>query len=156
PSDLRPVARVGIVGAGTMGGGIAMNFLNAGIPVAILETSQEALDRGIAAIRRNYEGSAKKGRLTAAQVEQRMGLLTPALDHAALADADLLIEAVYEGYGVMQAVFEHLDAVAKVGAILATNSSAFDVDRIAAFTRRPQDVLGLHFFSPANVMRLLE
>ena len=152
----RPVARVGIVGAGTMGGGIAMNFLNAGIPVAILETSQEALDRGIAAIRRNYEGSAKKGRITAAQVEQRLGLLTPTLDYAALADADLLIEAVYEEYAVKQAVFGKLDAVAKEGAILATNTSSLDVDRIAAFTRRPQDVLGLHFFSPANVMRLLE
>ena len=152
----RPVTRVGIVGAGTMGGGIAMNFLNAGIPVAIVETSQEALDRGLATIRRNYEGSAKKGRITAGQVEQRMGLLAPSLDYAALADADLVIEAVYEDYAVKQAVFERIDAVAKDGAILATNTSTLDVDRVAAFTRRPQDVLGLHFFSPANVMRLLE
>ncbi|MBJ6978375.1 MULTISPECIES: 3-hydroxyacyl-CoA dehydrogenase NAD-binding domain-containing protein [unclassified Luteimonas] len=152
----RPVTRVGIVGAGTMGGGIAMNFLNAGIPVSIVETSQEALDRGLATIRRNYEGSAKKGRLTAEQVEQRMALLAPALDYAALADADLVIEAVYEDYAVKQAVFEKIDAVVKDGAILATNTSTLDVDRVAAFTRRPQDVLGLHFFSPANVMRLLE
>ena len=152
----RPVSRVGIVGAGTMGGGIAMNFLNAGIPVAIVETSQEALDRGLATIRRNYEGSAKKGRISAQQVEQRMALLAPSLDYAALADADLVIEAVYEDYAVKQAVFEKIDAVAKDGAILATNTSTLDVDRVAAFTRRPQDVLGLHFFSPANVMRLLE
>ncbi len=152
----RPVSRVGIVGAGTMGGGIAMNFLNAGIPVAIVETSQEALDRGLATIRRNYEGSAKKGRISAEQVGQRMALLAPSLDYAALADADLVIEAVYEDYAVKQAVFEKIDAVAKDGAILATNTSTLDVDRVAAFTRRPQDVLGLHFFSPANVMRLLE
>ena len=152
----RPVSRVGIVGAGTMGGGIAMNFLNAGIPVAIVETSREALDRGLATIRRNYEGSAKKGRISAQQVEQRMALLAPSLDYAALADADLVIEAVYEDYAVKQAVFEKIDAVAKDGAILATNTSTLDVDRVAAFTRRPQDVLGLHFFSPANVMRLLE
>ena len=156
--DVRPrtIERVGIVGAGTMGGGIAMNFLNAGVPVALLETSQEALDRGLATIRRNYEASAKKGRLTAEQVEQRMALVAPSLDYAALADADLVIEAVYEDYAVKQAVFERIDAAARPGAILATNTSTLDVDRVAAFTRRPQDVLGLHFFSPANVMRLLE
>ena len=157
-ADVQPraIERVGIVGAGTMGGGIAMNFLNAGLPVALVETTQEALDRGLATIRRNYENSAKKGKLTAGQVEQRMALVAPSLDYAALADADLVIEAVYEEYGVKQAVFEKIDAVAKPGAILATNTSTLDVDRVAAFTQRPQDVLGLHFFSPANVMRLLE
>ena len=156
--DVKPrsIAKVGVVGAGTMGGGISMNFLNAGIPVAIVETAQEALDRGVATIRRNYEASAKKGKLSAEQVEQRMALLSPSLDYAALADADLVIEAVYEEYGVKQAVFEKIDAVAKPGAILATNTSTLDVDRIAGFTKRPQDVVGLHFFSPANVMRLLE
>ena len=152
----RPIRKVGVVGAGTMGGGISMNFLNAGIPVAIVETAQDALDRGVATIRRNYEATAKKGRMTPEQVEQRMALLSPSLDYAALADADLVIEAVYEEYGVKQAVFGKIDAVAKPGAILATNTSTLDVDRIAQFTKRPQDVLGLHFFSPANVMRLLE
>ena len=152
----RPIDRVGVIGAGTMGGGISMNFLNAGIPVTLVETTQEALDRGVATIRRNYEASAKKGKLTDEQVEQRMALLTPSLSYDALADADLVIEAVYEDYAVKQSVFEKIDAVAKPGAILATNTSTLDVDRIAAFTKRPQDVLGLHFFSPANVMRLLE
>ena len=152
----RGIRKVGVVGAGTMGGGISMNFLNAGIPVALVETAQEALDRGLATIRRNYENSAKKGKLTAEQVEQRMGLITPSLSYDALADADLVIEAVYEEYGVKEAVFGKIDAVAKPGAIIATNTSTLDVDRIAAFTKRPQDVLGLHFFSPANVMRLLE
>ena len=152
----RPVERVGVVGAGTMGGGISMNFLNAGIPVALVEGTQEALDRGLATIRRNYGNSARKGRLTMEQLEQRMALVSPSLDYAALADADLVIEAVYEEYGVKQAVFEKIDAVAKPGAILATNTSTLDVDKVAAFTKRPRDVLGLHFFSPANVMRLLE
>ena len=152
----RPIDRVGVIGAGTMGGGISMNFLNTGIPVTLVETTQEALDRGVATIRRNYEASAKKGKLTDEQVEQRMALLTPSLSYDALADADLVIEAVYEDYAVKQSVFEKIDAVAKPGAILATNTSTLDVDRIAAFTKRPQDVLGLHFFSPANVMRLLE
>ena len=152
----RAIDKVGVIGAGTMGGGISMNFLNAGIPVVLVETTQEALDRGVATIRRNYEASAKKGKLTDEQVEQRMALLTPSLSYDALADADLVIEAVYEDYAVKQSVFEKIDAVAKPGAILATNTSTLDVDRVAAFTRRPQDVLGLHFFSPANVMRLLE
>jgi 3-hydroxyacyl-CoA dehydrogenase len=133
-----------------------MNFLNAGIPVTLLETTQEALDRGLATIRRNYESSAKKGKLTAGQVEQRIGLITATLDYAALEDADLIVEAVFEEYEVKQAVFAELDAVAKPGAILASNTSTLDVDRIAGFTRRPQDVLGMHFFSPANVMKLLE
>ncbi|MET0654352.1 MAG: 3-hydroxyacyl-CoA dehydrogenase NAD-binding domain-containing protein [Pseudoxanthomonas sp.] len=153
---LREVKRVGVIGAGTMGGGITMNFLNAGLPVTLLETTQEALDRGLATIRRNYENSARKGKLTSEQVEQRMDLVTPTLAYDALKDADLIVEAVFEEYGVKQAVFSQLDAVAKPGAILASNTSTLDVDRIAAFTRRPQDVLGMHFFSPANVMKLLE
>ena len=152
----RTVAKVAVIGAGTMGGGISMNFLNAGIPVTILETKQEALDRGLATIRRNYEAQVKKGKLSAEKCEQRMALLTPTLDYAAVADADLIIEAVFEEMGVKEAVFRRLDQVAKPGAILATNTSTLDVDRIAAFTQRPQDVVGMHFFSPANVMKLLE
>ena len=155
-TQLRAIARVGVIGAGTMGGGITMNFLNAGIPVVLLEMKQEALDRGLATIRKNYENSMKKGKLKPEQVEQRMGLITPTLDYAAFADADLVIEAVFEEMGVKEAVFRQLDAVAKPGAILASNTSYLDIDRIAGFTQRPQDVLGLHFFSPANVMRLLE
>lgn len=153
---LREVKRVGVIGAGTMGGGITMNFLNAGIPVMLLETKQDALDRGLATIRKNYENSAKKGKLTAEQVEQRVSLIAPTLDYADLGQADLIVEAVFEEYAVKQSVFAQLDAVAKPGAILATNTSTLDVDRIAAFTGRPQDVLGMHFFSPANVMKLLE
>jgi 3-hydroxyacyl-CoA dehydrogenase len=153
---LRNIDKIGVIGAGTMGGGISMNFLNAGIPVVLLETQQEALDRGLATIRRNYENSAKKGKLTSAQVEQRMALLTPTLDYAALADADLVIEAVFENMDVKQTVFSQLDKVCKQGAILASNTSYLDIDKIAGFTTRPRDVLGLHFFSPANVMRLLE
>ncbi len=152
----REVRMIGVIGAGTMGGGISMNFLNAGLPVSIVEAQQEALDRGVATIRRNYENSAKKGKLTAAQVEQRMSLLTPSLSYDGLKDADLIIEAVFEDYAVKQSVFRQLDAIAKPGAILASNTSTLDVDRIAAFTSRPHDVLGTHFFSPANVMKLLE
>ena len=157
-ADVKPreIRAVGVVGAGTMGGGISMNFLNAGIPVTILETKQDALDRGLATIRKNYENSAKKGKLTAEQVETRMGLLTPTLSFADLAGADLIIEAVFEEYAVKEAVFKQLDAVAKAGAILASNTSTLDLDRIAGFTSRPQDVVGMHFFSPANVMKLLE
>ena len=153
---LREIRSVAVIGAGTMGSGISMNFLNAGLPVTLLETKQEALERGLAAIRGNYENSAKKGKLSAGQVEQRMGLVTPTLSYDDLGQADLVIEAVFEEYSVKQAVFARLDAVAKPGAILASNTSTLDVDRIAAFTRRPQDVLGMHFFSPANVMKLLE
>jgi 3-hydroxyacyl-CoA dehydrogenase len=155
-TPLRPVVKVAVIGAGTMGGGIAMNFLNAGLPVTILETAQAALDRGLATIRRNYEAQVKKGKLGADKLEQRMALLTPTLDYAALADADLVIEAVFEEMGVKEAVFRRLDDTVKAGAILASNTSTLDVDRIAAFTRRPQDVVGMHFFSPANVMKLLE
>jgi 3-hydroxyacyl-CoA dehydrogenase len=151
-----PVRSVGVLGAGTMGGGIAMNFLNAGIPVTIVEANQDALDRGLATIRRNYEATASKGRLTAADVENRMGLLTGTLDVGSLADADLIIEAVFETMELKKQVFARLDRIAKPGAILATNTSYLDVNEIAAVTGRPEHVLGMHFFSPANVMRLLE
>jgi 3-hydroxyacyl-CoA dehydrogenase len=153
---LRPIRKVAVIGAGTMGGGIAMNFVNVGIPVVLLEQKREALDRGLAQIRKNYEISAKRGKLSQEQLEQRMSLLLGTLDYADLADADLVIEAVFESMEVKRQVFATLDEVCKPGAILATNTSTLDVDKIAAFTRRPQDVIGLHFFSPANVMRLLE
>ena len=158
PEDtpLRRVEKVAVIGAGTMGGGISMNFLNAGIPVTILETKQEALDRGLATIRKNYEAQVKKGKLKQDKYEQRMALLKPTLNYDDLADADLVIEAVFEEIGVKEQVFRKLDAVAKPGAILASNTSTLDVDRIASFTQRPQDVVGMHFFSPANVMKLLE
>ena len=158
PADTpqRPVQSVAVIGAGTMGGGISMNFLNAGIPVKMLEMKQDALDRGIATIRKNYESQVKRGKLTQDKYEQRMGLLSTTLDYADLKDADMVIEAVFEEMGVKQAVFEKLDAVMKPGAILASNTSTLDMNRIAAFTGRPQDVIGTHFFSPANVMRLLE
>jgi 3-hydroxyacyl-CoA dehydrogenase len=152
----RKIARVGVIGAGTMGGGIAMNFLSAGIPVSIVETSKEALDRGVSIMRKNYEATAKKGRLTMPEVEERMGRLEPTLDFNALAAADLVIEAVFEDMELKKSVFERLDAIAKPGAILASNTSYLDIDAIAAKTKRPEDVLGMHFFSPANVMRLIE
>jgi 3-hydroxyacyl-CoA dehydrogenase len=152
----REVRAVGVIGAGTMGGGIAMSFLNAGLPVTVLESTPEALARGLATIRRNYENSAHKGKLTERQVEQRMALLQPTLSYDDLRNADLIVEAVFEEYAVKQAVFQKLDAVAKPGAILASNTSTLDVDRLAACTSRPRDVLGMHFFSPANVMKLLE
>ena len=152
----RPIHSVGVIGAGTMGGGIAMNFLSAGIPVTIVETSREALDRGVSIMRRNYQNTAKKGRLMMEEVETRMGRLTPSLDFGALAQADLVIEAVYESMDLKKTVFERLDEIAKPGAILASNTSYLDIDAIAAKTKRPEDVLGMHFFSPANVMRLLE
>ena len=158
PSDTpqRAIQKVGVIGAGTMGGGISMNFLNAGIPVTILETKQEALDRGIATIKKNYEAQVKKGKLKQDKYEQRMALLSTTLSYDDLKEADLVIEAVFEELGVKEAVFQQLDAVAKPGAILASNTSTLDVDKIAAFTKRPQDVVGMHFFSPANVMKLLE
>ena len=157
-SDVKPrdVKTVGVIGAGTMGGGIAMNFLNAGVPVTILETKQEALDRGVATMRKNYEAQVKKGKLKQDNYEQRMALLKTTLSYDDLKDADLIIEAVFEELGVKEAVFTQLDKVAKPGAILASNTSTLDVDKIAAFTQRPQDVVGMHFFSPANVMKLLE
>jgi 3-hydroxyacyl-CoA dehydrogenase len=158
PADepTRRIASVGVIGAGTMGGGIAMNFLNAGIPVTIVETSREALDRGVSIMRRNYEATAKKGRLTMSEVEERMGRLSPSLDLGALAQADLAIEAVFEDMELKKSVFRRLDSIAKSGAILASNTSYLDIDQIAAETTRPADVLGMHFFSPANVMRQLE
>jgi 3-hydroxyacyl-CoA dehydrogenase len=150
------VSQVGIIGAGTMGGGIAMNFLNVGIPVTIVETKQEALDRGIATIRKNYENTAKKGRLSDDDVATRMAMLKGTLELEALADADLVIEAVFENMAVKQALFGKLDKIVKQGAILASNTSALDLNAIAAATTRPEAVIGLHFFSPANVMKLLE
>jgi 3-hydroxyacyl-CoA dehydrogenase len=151
-----PIKKVGVIGAGTMGGGISMNFLNAGIPVTIVETKQDALDRGLATIRRNYENTAKKGRLTQADVETRMGLLGNGLNLEALDDCDLIIEAVYENMEIKKEVFGKLDKIAKQGAILASNTSYLNIDEIATATTRPDHVIGLHFFSPANVMRLLE
>ncbi|MDP2151904.1 MAG: 3-hydroxyacyl-CoA dehydrogenase NAD-binding domain-containing protein [Parvibaculum sp.] len=151
-----PVNKVGIIGAGTMGGGIAMNFLNVGLPVTIVETKQEALDRGLGVIRKNYENSAKKGRFSMEEVEKRMGLLKGSLDMNDLADSDLVIEAVFENMDVKKEVFAKLDAIVKPGAILATNTSALNIDEIATAVKRPEAVIGLHFFSPANVMRLLE
>ena len=158
PDDtpVRKIAKVGIVGAGTMGGGIAMNFLSAGIPVTVLEMKQEALEQGFGTIRANYEGAVKKGRLSQDKMNACLDLLKGALSYAELGDCDLIIEAVYEDISVKEAVFEELDKVAKPGAILASNTSTLDVDVIAGFTRRPADVVGLHFFSPANVMKLLE
>ena len=155
-TQLRTIKKVGVIGAGTMGGGISMNFLAAGIPVTIVEMAQEALDRGVGVIRKNYEASAAKGRFTTDKVEAMMGLLTPSLSFDDLADCDLVIEAVYESMDVKKDVFGKLDAIVKQGAILASNTSYLDVNEIAAATKRPADVLGMHFFSPANVMKLLE
>lgn len=155
-TPVRDIKKVGVIGAGTMGGGIAMNFANAGIPVVMLELKQEALDKGLALIRKNYENSAKKGKLTQEDVEARMALLQGTTDYAGLADVDLVIEAVFEKMSVKQEVFKALDAVCKPGAILASNTSTLDVNEIAAATKRPEDVIGMHFFSPANVMKLLE
>jgi 3-hydroxyacyl-CoA dehydrogenase len=151
-----PVNKVGVIGAGTMGGGISMNFLNAGIPVIIVETKQDALDRGVATIRKNYENTAKKGRMTQDDVEKRMALLTPTLKLEDLADVDMVIEAVFERMDIKKDVFGKLDKIVKKGAVLASNTSYLNVDEIASATSRPQDVIGMHFFSPANVMRLLE
>ncbi|MGS1017058.1 3-hydroxyacyl-CoA dehydrogenase NAD-binding domain-containing protein [Allosphingosinicella humi] len=158
PEDTKPreIRKVGVIGAGTMGGGISMNFLSVGIPVTIVETAQEALDRGTGIMRKNYEATAAKGRMTGEQVEQAMGLLTPTLKIDDLADCDLIIEAVFENMDVKKEIFTKLDKVAKPGAILASNTSYLNVNEIAATTSRPEDVLGLHFFSPANVMKLLE
>ena len=155
-TQLRDIRKVGVIGAGTMGGGISMNFLQKGIPVTIVEMQQEALDRGVGVIRKNYDASAAKGRFKPEQVDQMMGILTPTLNLDDLADCDLIIEAVYEDMGVKKDIFGKLDTIAKPGAILASNTSYLDVDEIATATSRPGDVLGMHFFSPANVMKLLE
>ncbi len=152
----REIKSVAVIGAGTMGGGIAMNFLNAGVPVKMLEMKQEALDRGVGVMRGNYESQVKKGKLKQDKLDQRMGMLSTTLSYDDLKDADLVIEAVFEDIGVKEAVFKELDRVMKPGAILASNTSTLDVDKIANFTKRPQDVVGMHFFSPANVMKLLE
>ena len=158
PADTpqRDIKSIAVIGAGTMGGGIAMNFLNAGIPVKMLEMKQEALDRGIATIRKNYESQVKRGKLKPDKYEQRMSLLSTTLSYDDLKDADMVIEAVFEEMGVKEKVFKELDRVMKPGAILASNTSTLDMNKIAAFTKRPQDVIGTHFFSPANVMKLLE
>lgn len=152
----RAVERVGVIGAGTMGGGIAMNFLNAGIPVTILEMAQDAIDRGLSTIRRNYQAQVDKGKLSADKLEERMGLLSPTLEYSDLGSADLIIEAVFEDMDVKHQVFTRLDEVAKDGAVLASNTSTLDINEIAGYTNRRRDVLGMHFFSPANVMPLLE
>jgi 3-hydroxyacyl-CoA dehydrogenase len=158
PADTpqRVINAVAIIGAGTMGGGIAMNFLNAGIPVKMLEMTQGALERGVATIRKNYESQVSKGKLKPDKCAQRMALLSATLSYDDLSDADMVIEAVFEELGVKEAVFKALDRVMKPGAILASNTSTLDINKIAAFTQRPQDVLGTHFFSPAQVMKLLE
>jgi 3-hydroxyacyl-CoA dehydrogenase len=152
----RSVASVGVVGAGTMGGGIAMSFLNAGLPVCVLESSSEALDRGIDKIKKNYQSSLKRGKITQAQVDERIASLRTTLRYGDLGDCDLVVEAVFEDMAVKKEVFVKLDAIAKPGAILASNTSTLDLDQIALATNRPRDVIGLHFFSPAHVMRLLE
>ncbi len=152
----RKVEKVAVIGAGTMGGGISMNFLNAGIPVVMLEMKQDALDRGVATIRKNYEAQVKKGKLKQDKLDARMALLSTTLNYADIGQADMVIEAVFEEMGVKEKVFRTLDEVMKPGAILASNTSTLDVNAIAAFTKRPQDVIGTHFFSPANVMKLLE
>jgi 3-hydroxyacyl-CoA dehydrogenase len=155
-TPLRAIKSVAVIGAGTMGGGIAMNFANAGIPVTVLETGQAALDKGLATVRKNYENTLKKGRLTQDEFDKRVKQITGTLSYDDIKNADLVIEAVFEDMQVKKQVFEKLDQVAKSGAILASNTSTLDVNKIADFTRRPQDVIGLHFFSPANVSKLLE
>ncbi|MYM93466.1 3-hydroxyacyl-CoA dehydrogenase NAD-binding domain-containing protein [Duganella vulcania] len=158
PADtpVRAIKQAAVIGAGTMGGGIAMNFLNAGIPVVMLETKQEALDKGLATIRKNYENTMKKGKLTQEKFDQRMALVSGTLAYEDIGQADIVVEAVFEDMGVKETVFRKLDEVMKPGAILASNTSTLDLNQIASFTKRPQDVIGTHFFSPANVMKLLE
>lgn len=158
PEDtpIRAIKSAAVIGAGTMGGGIAMNFVNAGIPVKILEMKQEALDKGLATIRKNYENTMKKGKLSPEKFEQRVAMITGTLSYEEIGQADIVVEAVFEDMGVKETVFKKLDEVMKPGAILASNTSTLDVDKIASFTKRPQDVIGTHFFSPANVMKLLE
>jgi 3-hydroxyacyl-CoA dehydrogenase len=158
PADTpaREIRKAAVIGAGTMGGGIAMNFANAGIPVTVVEVAKDALDRGLSIVRKNYEATAAKGRLTPQDVERRMGLITGTTDFNAVADADMVIEAVFEEMPVKKEVFARLDGIAKPDAVLATNTSTLDVNEIASATKRPESVIGTHFFSPANVMRLLE
>ncbi|MEO9969538.1 MAG: 3-hydroxyacyl-CoA dehydrogenase NAD-binding domain-containing protein [Hyphomonadaceae bacterium] len=153
---LRPMKKIGVIGAGTMGGGISMNFATVGIDVTIVETKQEALDRGLSTVRGHYQRSADKGRYPQDQVDARMSRLHGVLEMEALADCDLVIEAVFEDMELKRSIFSKLDKIMKPGAILATNTSYLDIDEIASVTSRPEDVIGLHFFSPANVMKLLE
>tara|TARA_Y100001936_G_scaffold193156_1_gene192723 strand:- start:823 stop:2913 length:2091 start_codon:yes stop_codon:yes gene_type:complete len=155
-TEIKPYTSIGVIGAGTMGGGISMNFANVGIPVTIIEQSQEKLDKGLGIIRKNYENTANKGRITFEDVEKRTNLINGSTDINDLANCDLIIEAVFENMDLKKDIFKTLDGIAKTGAILATNTSALDINEIAAVTNRPEDVIGLHFFSPANVMRLLE
>ena len=155
-TEIKPFTSIGVIGAGTMGGGISMNFANVGIPVTIIEQSQERLDKGLSIIRKNYENTANKGRITFEDVEKRTKLINGSTDINDLSNCDLIIEAVFENMDLKKDIFKTLDGIAKKGAILATNTSALDVNEIAAVTSRPEDVIGLHFFSPANVMRLLE
>jgi 3-hydroxyacyl-CoA dehydrogenase len=151
-----PIAKAAIVGAGTMGGGIAMTYANAGIPIRLKETTQEALDRGMATIRANYQTTAAKGRLTQAAMEQRLGLITPQLTYDGFDEADVITEAVFENMALKKQIFSELDGIAKPDCVLASNTSSLDIDEIASATSRPQMVIGTHFFSPANVMKLLE
>jgi 3-hydroxyacyl-CoA dehydrogenase len=153
---VRDISRVAVIGAGTMGGGIAMSFVNAGVPVTLVEASAETLERGLATMRRNYDASVKKGKLTEAARDARLALIAPTLSYDDIRSADLVIEAVFEELDVKERVFGRIDAIAKDGAILASNTSTLDLNRIAASTKRPGDVIGMHFFSPANVMKLLE
>src|SRR5215468_959441 len=152
----RAIKKAAVIGAGTMGGGIAMNFANAGIPVTVVEVAKEALDRGLGVVKKNYETTASRGRITAADVEKRMGLITGSTNFQDIADADIVIEAVFEEMPLKKEVFAKLDGIAKSDAVLASNTSTLDVDEIASATKRPESVVGMHFFSPANVMRLLE
>ena len=155
-TEISEISSVGVIGAGTMGGGISMNFANVGIPVTIVEQNQERLDKGLAIIKKNYENTANKGRISMEDVETRMGLITGELSVEALHSQDLIIEAVFENMDLKKEIIKKLDGIAKEGAILASNTSALNVNEISAETKRPEDVIGLHFFSPANVMRLLE
>ena len=152
----RDIKKAAVLGAGTMGGGIAMNFANAGIPVTVVEVTQDALDRGLGVVRKNYEATAARGRLTPQDVEKRMGLISGTTDWSKIADADIVVEAVFEEMPIKKEVFAKIDGICKPGAVLASNTSTLDVDEIASATKRPDDVIGMHFFSPANVMRLLE
>jgi 3-hydroxyacyl-CoA dehydrogenase len=158
PADTpsRDIRKAAVLGAGTMGGGIAMNFANAGIPVTVVEVASDALDRGLGVVRKNYEATASRGRLTMADVEKRMGLISGTTDWSKIADADIVVEAVFEEMPIKKEVFAKIDGICKPGAVLATNTSTLDVDEIASATKRPDSVIGMHFFSPANVMRLLE
>jgi 3-hydroxyacyl-CoA dehydrogenase len=155
-TPLRPVRRVAVIGAGTMGGGIAMSLANIGIPVTLIDANQQGLERGLQRVKDNYDGSLARGKLSPAQRDERLALITGSLQMADVKDADMVIEAVFEDMGLKQGIFRQLDSLAKPGAILATNTSGLDVDEIAAVTTRPQDVIGAHFFSPAHVMKLLE